>query len=470
MTRSLLLVLAACGAAVADGPRAARTAPASADHAAAARDIYKQLVELDTTETHGDTLLAARAMGDRLLAAGFPADDVHVLESAPKRGNIVARLRGSGKRKPLLLVAHLDVVEARREDWSTDPFQLVERDGWFYGRGTNDDKSMAAAWVANMIRWKQEGYRPDRDLIMVLETDEEIGDEHQLGIHWLIANHRELLDAEYALNEGGDVAAQGDKPRWNTIQTAEKLYAMYVFEAKNRGGHSSLPRPDNAIYSLARALGKLERYAFPIELNDTTRGFFTAMAAIESGQLAADMRSVVSAHPDDAAVARLSASPPYNAQLRTTCVATQVKAGHASNALPQDARATVNCRILPGHSTDEVLRELIRVVDDPEVTVTATTHEDQSAPTAMNPELHAAANKLTAKFWPGIPVLPTMSSGASDGRFLRAAGIPTLGHSGFVSDMLDVRIHGKDERVSVKAFDDGVEYLYELVRLLAGGR
>jgi acetylornithine deacetylase/succinyl-diaminopimelate desuccinylase-like protein len=471
-TRFLVVAsLAACGTSIAEPPaQAPASAPVAADHVARVHDIYKQLVELDTTDQHGDTLVAARAMGDRLLAAGFPEADVHVLEAAPKRGDLVARLRGTGKRKPLLLMAHLDVVEAKREDWSTDPFQLVERDGWYYGRGTGDDKYMAAAWVANMIRWKQEGYRPDRDLILVLETDEEISDRHHYGINGLIANHRDLIDAEYGLNEGGSVAAHADKPVWNSIQTAEKLYATYSLEVKNRGGHSSQPRADNAIYSLARALTKVERYAFPIELNDTTRGYFTAMATIETGQLATDLKSIVSAHPDDASIARLSALPPYNAQLRTTCVATEVGGGHAENALPQLARATVNCRILPGHDADETLRTLVGVIEDPDVAVTIANKDDPSTPSAMNPELYAAVKRLTAKFWPGIPVIPTMSAGATDGRYLRMAGIPVYGHSGLVSDLFDVRAHGKDERVSSKAFDEGVEYLYELVRILAGGR
>ncbi len=471
-----ILLLVGCAAAAggdahvaaagAGGPAAA--APTSrADSTRLAHEIFKELVEIDTTQSNGDTHRAAEAMAARLRAAGFPSDDVHVYDPAPKRGNLVARLRGTGKKKPLLLVAHIDVVEAKREDWTTDPFKLVEKDGWFYGRGTSDDKYMAAAWVANMIRWKQEGYRPDRDLILVLECDEETGDDKGLGIQWLIANHRDLIDAEYALNEGGGVATKDGKTLWNSVQTTEKLYVTFTLEVRNRGGHSSQPRKDNAIYELSDALGRLEKFEFPVELNDTTRTFFAKMAKIETGQLAADMKSLLSASPDPAVIARLSALPPYNAQIRTTCVATRFEAGHADNALPQLARATVNCRVLPGHSIAETQKTLEQTLADPAIVITPIDKDTTSAPSAMNPELFAAATKLTAKFWPGAPVLPTMSAGATDGRYLRKAGIPTYGHSGMAHDILDVRAHGKDERVAVKSFDDGLEYLYELVKLLA---
>ncbi len=440
--------------------------------AAPSHEIYKQLVELDTTQSSGDTYAAAQAMGKRLLDAGFPAADVHVLQSAPKRGNLIARLRGTGKKKPLLLVAHIDVVEAKREDWTTDPFKLVEKDGYFYGRGTGDDKYRAAAWVTNMVRWKQEGYKPDRDLILVLECDEEIGAPGGLGMPWLLANHKDLFgDAEYALNEGGGVAAANGKMLWNSIQTTEKLFATFTLEVRNKGGHSSQPRKDNAIYELATALGKLEKLEFPVELNDTTRAYFEKMATIETGQLAADMKSLVSTWPDAPAIARLSALPPYNAQMRTTCVATRLDAGHADNALPQLARATVNCRILPGHTASETRQTLAAAIDDPAVVITQKPPADvASQPSPIPPELLAAVKRLTVRHWPGTPVIPTMTAGATDGRFLRNAGIPTFGHSGMTGDIFDVRAHGKDERVSIAGFDDGVKYLYELVKLLAGGR
>jgi acetylornithine deacetylase/succinyl-diaminopimelate desuccinylase-like protein len=458
----LVAILAAAGAA-----HAAPALPPA--QAKLAREIYKELVELDTTQSKGDTYKAAKAMAARLIAAGYPKADVQAFEAAPKRGNLVARLRGTGKQKPIILMAHLDVVEAKREDWTTDPFQLVEKDGYFYGRGTGDDKFMASAWVANMIRWKQEGYKPDRDLILVLETDEEIADGNSYGINWLLAKHKDLLDAEFALNEGGGVGMKDGKPIWNSIQTTEKLYQSFWLEVRNPGGHSSQPRKDNAIYQLADALARLEKLEFPVALNETTRGYFEKMAAIEQGQMAADMKAILKAKPDRKALARLSALPPYNAQLRTTCVATRLEGGHADNALPQLARAMVNCRILPGEKVEDVQATLEKTIADPKVVVTTAAKDAVSAPSPINPALWAAAEQLTAQFWPGIPVVPTMSAGATDGRFLRNAGIPTYGHSGLAGDIFDVRAHGKDERVLVKAFDDGEEYLYELVKLLAGG-
>jgi len=433
------------------------------------REVHKELVEINTTQSAGDTYAAAKAMGARLVAAGYPKADVQVFQTAPKRGNLVARLRGTGKRKPLLLVAHLDVVEAKREDWTTDPFKLIEKDGYFYGRGSGDDKYMAAAWIVNMIRWKKEGYKPDRDLIVVLETDEEISDSNGLGITWLIKNHRDLIDAEYAINEGGGVSAKDGKAFANGIQTSEKLYQTFWIETRNPGGHSSQPRKDNAIYELSDALGRLARYNFPVQLNETTRGFFEKMAGIERGQLAQDMKSLVSAQPDPAAIERLTAQPPYNIQMRTTCVATRLEGGHADNALPQLARAMVNCRILPGQTVDDIQKQLEKVFADPKLTITAIPRDTGSDPSALNKDLVAAAEKLTAKFWPGALVVPTMSAGATDGRFLRNIGIPTYGHSGLVADIFDVRAHGKDERVETKAMFEGEEYLYELVKLLSGG-
>jgi len=460
-----LIASLVAGGAVA--PSAAEPAPPDAQKLT--RDVYKELVEINTTASVGDTYAAAKAMGARLVAAGFPKADVQVFQSGPKRGNLVARLRGTGKRKPLLLLAHIDVVEAKREDWTTDPFKLVEKDGYFYGRGTSDDKYQATAWVVNMIRWKKEGYKPDRDLILVLETDEEGGDRGGVGITWLIKNHRDLIDAEYALNEGGGVDVKDGKPFVNSIQAAEKVSQTFSVEVRNSGGHSSLPRKDNAIYELADALGRLEKYDFPVQLNDTTRAFFEKMAALEHGQLAQDMKSLTSAKPDPASLARLAAQPPYNAQMRTTCVATRLEGGHAENALPQLARATVNCRILPGQPVEDIQKQLEKVFADPKLTITPVTHSVSSEPSALNKELVSAIEKLTEKFWPGIPAVPTMMAGATDGRFLRNAGIPTYGHSGLAADIFDVRAHGKDERVEIKAMFEGEQYLYELVKLLSGG-
>lgn len=433
-------------------------------------EIYRELVEINTTASVGDTYEAARAMGARLIAAGIPEADVHVFQTAPKRGNLVARLRGTGKRKPLLLMAHIDVVEAKRSDWTTDPFKLVEQDGYFYGRGTGDDKYMAATWIANLIRYEKEGYRPDRDLIVVLETDEEGGDPTAYGIGWLLNQHRELIDAEFALNEGGGVAVQHGKPMWNSLQTSEKVFQSFWLEARNPGGHSSQPRKDNAIYELAAALERLAKFDFPMLLNDTTRAYFGQMSKLETGEVAADMQAILTPQPDPAAVARLSAQVPYNALLRTTCVATRLEGGHADNALPQVARAMVNCRILPNQPVEEVHATLVRVIADDKISVTADKPAIPSPPSPLRPDLLRTIGKLTQKFWPGIPVLPTMSTGATDSLYLRNAGIPAYGHSGLASDFFDVRSHGKDERVSVSAFFTGQEYLYELVKQLSGGR
>jgi acetylornithine deacetylase/succinyl-diaminopimelate desuccinylase-like protein len=434
-----------------------------------ARNVYQELVEINTTASVGDTYRAAQAMAARLKAAGFQDDDIHVFETAPKRGDLVARLRGTGKHKPILLMAHIDVVEAKREDWTTDPFQLVEKDGYFYGRGSGDDKYMAATFVSNLIRYKQEHYKPDRDLILVLETDEETGDPTRYGIGWLVQNHRDLIDAEFALNEGGGVGVKDGKPIYNSIQTSEKVFQSFWLEVHNPGGHSSQPRHDNAIYELAAGLDRLAKFDFPVQLNETTRLYFERMSNIEQGQDAADMKAVLANPPDPAAVARLSLKTPYNAQLRTTCVATRLQGGHADNALPQVARAMINCRILPNHSTEEIQSTLVRVLADDKISVTPDEPAKPSAPSPLNPQMVKTIEKLTAKFWPGVPVLPVMSTGASDSLYLRNAGIPAYGHSGLANDIFDVRAHGKDERVNVKAFFTGQEYLYELVKQLSGG-
>jgi acetylornithine deacetylase/succinyl-diaminopimelate desuccinylase-like protein len=435
-----------------------------------ARDIYKELVEINTVTPTGDTLKAAEAMAARLRAAGFAGADLQVFNSAPRKGNLVARLRGTGARKPILLMAHLDVVEARREDWSVDPFKLLEKEGYFYGRGSGDDKFMAATFVANMIRYKQEGYKPDRDIILLLETDEEIGDENAVGIQWMLKNHRDLIDAEFALNEGGRVGLKNGKALRNDLQTSEKVFANFSFEVKNSGGHSSLPTKDNAIYHLADGLSRLSKYDFPVVLNETTRSWLERAAPLEDPQIGAAMNSVASGNPDPAAVARLSAMPAYNAQLRTTCVATMLEAGHAFNALPQRAQANVNCRVLPGEPIEEVQKTLVRVVDDKQISVTPTLIDASSKPSPLNPEIIQAVERVTAELWPGIPVIPTMSAGATDGLYLRNAGIPTYGTSGLAGDIDDVRSHGRDERVLVKSFDDGREYLYRLVKILSSNK
>ena len=465
----LLVILLAALLAFAGGssPLAAQILSAQQQFA---HDIYKELLEINTVTATGDTGKAADAMAARLLAAGFPESDIQVFKPAPRKGNLVAILHGTGARKPILLVAHLDVVEARREDWSFDPFKLIEQDGYYYARGSGDDKFMAATFVSNMIRYKKEGYRPDRDIKMVLETDEEILDRNAVGMQWVIKNHRDLIDAEFALNEGGGVSTRNGKFLRNNIQTSEKVPCDFSLEVTNPGGHSSVPSKDNAIYHLAGGLVRLSQFDFPMKLNDTTRSWLAQSAGFEDKQFGADMLSVASANPDPAAVARLSAKPAYNAQLRTTCVATLLEGGHADNALPQRAQATVNCRVLPGESIDEVQKTLVRVVDDNQISVKPTWIHVQSPPSPLSPDVFGAIKQVTEQMWPGIPVIPSMSTGATDGSFLRNVGIPTYGTSGLAGDVDDERAHGKDERVSVKSFYDGQEYLYRLVKLLAGGK
>jgi acetylornithine deacetylase/succinyl-diaminopimelate desuccinylase-like protein len=437
-----------------------------------AHDIYKELVEIDTTTATGDTALAAEAIAARLRSAGFDEADIHVFSPAPHKGDLVARLHGSGARKPILLVAHLDVVPANRGDWTVDPFKLTEKDGYFYGRGSGDDKYMAATFIANLIRYKKEGYKPDRDIIVALETDEEILDHNAVGIQWLIKNHRDLIDAEFALNEGGGVGLQDGKPVRNSIQTSEKVSLGFQLEVRNRGGHSSVPRQDNAIYQLAEALVRLSRFSFPPDLNETTRAYFERTAQFESEQTAADMRAILTGPLDPSAMplVRLSAIPGYNAQLRTTCVATMLQGGHAANALPQLASAKVNCRIMPSESFDEVKAALVRVIADDQIAVTPVEKPVPSPPSALNEEIMGSIEKLSHEFWPTAVVLPVMGAGATDGSHLRNAGIPTYGHSGLAGDVNDYRAHGKDERVLVKSFYEGGEYLYRLVKMLSGGQ
>jgi acetylornithine deacetylase/succinyl-diaminopimelate desuccinylase-like protein len=434
-----------------------------------ARDIYKELVEIDTTTATGDTLAAAQAMAGRLKAAGFADEDVHVFSPAPRKGNLVARLHGSGARKPILLVAHLDVVPALREDWSVDPFKLTEKDGYFYARGSSDDKYMGAAFITNLIRYKQEGYKPDRDIIVAMETDEEILDANALGIQWLIKNHRDLIDAEFALNEGGGVGLENGKATRVSVQTTEKVSVSFALEVRDRGGHSSVPRKDNAIYRLAEGLVRLSNFSFPLHLTDTTRAYFGKVAQLEGGQTATDIGAMLADKPDMDAVTRLSQSAGYNAQLRTTCVATMLSGGHAVNALPQTAGARVNCRIIPGEPIEEVKATLERVLADDKIAVTQTDKGVISQPAALNEEILGSIEKLTAEFWPGAVVVPIMSAGATDGSYLRNAGIPTYGHSGMANDVNDIRAHGKDERVPVQSFYRGEEYLYRLVKMLSGG-
>jgi acetylornithine deacetylase/succinyl-diaminopimelate desuccinylase-like protein len=429
------------------------------------REIYKELIEINTTNSEGNTTQAADAMAKRLIAAGYAEEDVRVLGPHPSKGNLIARLHGNGAHRPLLLLAHLDVVEARKEDWSFDPFKLTEKDGYFYGRGTLDDKAMAAIWITNLILFKQEGFVPDKDIIVCLSADEEGGDYN--GVQWLLNNHRQMIEAEYCINEGGVGQIKGGKQLMNEVQVSEKIYQSYRIEVKNNGGHSSLPTKDNAIYQLSEALIRLAKYDFPVKLNEGTRVYFERMSAIETSQVSKDMKAIVNVPPDTAAILRLSQSPYYNAMMRTTCVATMLDAGHAENALPQTATAIVNCRILPGESQDEVLHTLSNVLGDDKIKISPIWEIYPSPASALDPKIMNVIEQVTAKIWEGVPVIPTMSAWATDGSYLRTAGIPVYGVSGLFVDIDDNRAHGKDERVGVKEFYESQEFLYRLVKELS---
>ena len=431
-----------------------------------ARDIYRQFVEIRSGFSTGATTPVAEASAARLRAAGCADADIFLGGAIPAKGNLVARVHGSGARRPLLLLAHTDVVEARREDWSMDPFQFIEKDGYFYGRGTGDDKAQAAVWIANLIRYKREGFRPDRDLIVALTADEEGGGPYN-GVAWLLRNHRDLIDAEFALNEGGWGEVAGGRKISNDIQVSEKYVIDFRLEVRNKGGHSSVPVADNAIYHLAGALERLSQFAFPLKTNEVTRAYFAAMAKIEGGPMSGALAQAAQGSLQ-AMERAAAASPVWNATLRTTCVATQLEGGHAPNALPQLAAANVNCRVLPEDSAEYVEQTLNRVLADPQVKVTAPGEHGRGPASPMRDDLLRAASRITDAMWPGVPAVPMMVMGATDGRYLRQAGIPTYGIQGFFMDRGDIRFHGRDERMGVEAFYEGQQFLYELVKSLSG--
>ncbi|HEX5576395.1 MAG TPA: M20/M25/M40 family metallo-hydrolase [Gemmatimonadales bacterium] len=430
------------------------------------RDILKQLVEINTSDSARHTDQAAKAMQARLAEAGIPAEDMQVIQTGPGISNLVARYRGSGSgAKPILLMAHLDVVGARREDWSFDPFTFREEGGYYYGRGSSDNKAGAAMLVANFIRYKKEGFVPQRDLIIVLTGDEETNGE---GIQGLLEHHRGLVDAGFALNtDAGGGELQNGKPVAFSVQSAEKVYLSFQLEVRNKGGHSSVPEPDNAIYRLSSGLTRLAGYSFPVKLNQTTRETFLKGAAAKPPKLAADMRAVAR-QADPAAARRLSAvAPYYNAQLRTTCVATRLFAGHADNALPQLAQATVNCRMLPDDPPDSVEATLRRVLADTAIHLSRVRPPTLSPASPLTPEIMQPVSSLAGKMWPGVVVVPEMSTGASDGLYVRNAGIPVYGVSAVFERIDDIRAHGRDERIGVKAYHDAAQYWYQLVKTLA---
>jgi acetylornithine deacetylase/succinyl-diaminopimelate desuccinylase-like protein len=445
-----------------------------------ARELLEQLVEIRTTESAVGSTPAAEAMAQRLREGGFAAGDIHIVGPSARKMNLVARLRGTGRKQPVLLIGHLDVVEALREDWSVDPFELIEKDGYFYGRGTQDMKDGIAVMMTTLLRYRREGYRPDRDIILALTADEEGGTAN--GVDWLLKNRRELIDAEFVLNhDGGGVTLENGRAVQVDLTASEKVYADFDFTVTNPGGHSSAPPRENAIYRLAAALERVAEHDFPFELNNVTRAYFERVAKMAEPERAATVRGILRTPPEPQAVERMSADPIENATVRTTCVATRLSGGHANNALPQTARAMVNCRILPGHSPEEVRQELVRVVADPEVRVRYFNFLNEQledvapdvrgyAPPPLRPDVIRPLERIAAKLWPGAAVVPSMAVGASDGVYTNAAGLPTYLVSGTALERSDFRAHGQDERIGVQSFYRAVDFYYEYLKAVVSYR
>jgi len=436
------------------------------------RATYRELVETNTTLSSGSCTLAATRMAARLKAAGYPDGDVRVFvpDGHPKEGGLLAVLRGSDPAvKAILMLAHVDVVEAKREDWTRDPFTLVEEDGYFYARGASDDKAQAAIWVDNLVRYRDEGFRPKRSIKLALTCGEETSSALN-GAGWLAKNERDAIDAEFALNEGagGALDAQGGRMALE-ILAAEKASQNYLLEATNAGGHSSRPVADNAIYHIARAIDHVSEYEFPVQLNDANRAFFDGMSKIVGGEAGAAMTRVLRNPGDAASVAALDKDVNWHAMLRTTCVATVLAGGHATNALPQRASANINCRIFPGVSRETVLAQLAKIIADPAVKVTIPEVRGPAAePAPLTPRILEPVKKVADEMWPGIPIVPILEPGASDAQFLNPAGIPTYGISGIFEDPDLGHIHGLNERIRVKSVYEGREFLYRLVKIYAG--
>jgi acetylornithine deacetylase/succinyl-diaminopimelate desuccinylase-like protein len=452
---------------------------ASASDRAEALAIFKQLIEINTTDTpQGNVTTGTTVMQKRFLDAGFAPEDVQLLGPDPRKQNLVVRYRAAGTptEKPVLFLCHMDVVQALRSDWTTDPFEFVEKDGYYYGRGTQDMKDSDAALVATFLRLHREGYKPKRDLILALTADEEGGRFN--GARWLVEQHRDLVDAAYVINpDSGGVELDHGRTIVADVEATEKVYSDFQITAVDRGGHSSLPRPDNAIYELTAALSKLAAYSFPFELNEVTRTYFKNLAARETGQQAADMLAILATPPDRSAAARLSREPSFNANLHTTCVATRLSAGHANNALPQTAQAIVNCRILPGHSPEEVRRQLIALFADSQLAVRYVSNEGDISDTAPdrkamtppppNPEVFDPLTRITDAIWPGVPVTPVMENGASDSIYFAQAGMPCYGYDGVALELDDDRAHGKDERLPVDSYWKALDFFYSFARALS---
>ena len=462
MTRSaiaVVLALLVSGSASAQG----------FDQKAVGRAVFKELIEVNTTPSVGNTTKAAELIATRFRAAGIPAGDIAIVGPDETHKNLVVRIRGADRtRKPILLLAHLDVVEAERKDWNMDPFTFNEVDGFYYGRGTQDIKGGATTLITSLLRMRAERFTPSRDLILALTAGEEGGSPN--GVQWLLANRKELIDAEYCINvDGGGVDSEKGKPVVMNMQAAEKVYFDGKLTVTNKGGHSSLPRPDNAINAinaLARALVKIEAYTFPVEFNEITRAYMQRSAPLRGGALGADLKAASSVPGDPAAIKRLSEDPWFNAQMRTTCIATLLTGGHAPNALPQSATANVNCRRLPGLTSDSLVRLLNRIIGDTNVVITIVEDSPQSPASPLRADVEAAVRAASEAIAPNLPLVPNMETGATDGLYIRNAGIPVYGLSGIAIDTDDVRMHGRDERVNIVAFERAQEFMYRLLRTI----
>jgi acetylornithine deacetylase/succinyl-diaminopimelate desuccinylase-like protein len=447
----------------------AREAPQPpADMRSAGREILKQLVGLQSVHSKGTTP-SAHWIADRLAAGGFASDDIHFLapDSHPAMGNVVVRLRGSGKNKPILYIGHLDVVEAKREDWNFDPFVLTEKEGWLYGRGTIDMLGQNSAMLASLLRLKKEGFVPDRDIIVAFTADEEAGAVAN-GVDFLLTKHRALIDASLAINpDGGEAALKNGRKLYLSVQSSEKIYLTFALEVTDKGGHGSRPTPGNPIYRLAKGLDRLSGFEFPVRMTATTKLYFAGRAGLESGQTKADMLAVSGARQDRAAVARLSREVETSIMLHTTCTVTGVEGGHAENALPQRARATIQCRLIPGETQDSVQRTLAKVLADPSIAISVMNAAVPSPESAPTPAILKTLGGVMDEMWPGVAIIPNMSAGASDSIYTRAAGIPTYGIDAMFDDLDDGRAHGRDERIGVKVFDEELEFTYRLMKALS---
>ncbi|HEY2647892.1 MAG TPA: M20/M25/M40 family metallo-hydrolase [Puia sp.] len=429
-----------------------------------AHSIFKELIEINTTHSIGDCTPAAEAMAKRLKEGGFDVKDIVIIGPFARNKNMIARIHGSGKQPPVLFLAHLDVVEAKPEDWSYDPFKLVETNGYFYGRGTLDVKSGAAILVSNFIRLRKAGFIPDRDLVLALTAGEESADDYD-GVEWLVQNHRPLIDASFCINmDAGEPQRKEGKRILRPVQVSEKGNFYLTLEVKNPGGHSSQPTKNNAIYRLADGLVKMQAYDFPVQFSDVTKSYFATMASLETGQLETDMKAIAQNNPDTAIINRLAMFPYYNALMRSTCITTVVDAGNSVNALPQSAKATVNCRLLPGVKEEEAKNRIVQILGDTGIHVSVRMVLKSGPASPVNREIIDKVEQITKKFWPGIPVLPVMGVGASDGKYLRAAGMPTYGISGVFLDVDDFRMHARDERIRVEDFYEGLDYNYEIIK------